>query len=126
MSDQSEQCRIGSDVKRHTEERITAPLVEIKIKLSVNHEGLEKAVARRKRHLRNIFGIPSGNNNPAAVRIPADKIEGIAQLIDRNIPAVRSPPPPLGAIDRPEIAIYPSEFFVVPNKIDKPLHFFFP
>jgi len=79
------------------------PLSDIKLK---------QAMAGCERHLRQISGVPSGDDQTAGKRIALDFLHDTGNLVD-DMPVRGLPRAPLLAVDRSEIAVLVGPF--VPN-----------
>ena len=105
---------IGGDVERHAEEEVGAALVELEVEalstiLGGRNLGLEQAMARGQRHLRQLARVPGGDDLAARSGVGADLFDQPGDLVD--VPPVRCRPiAPLLAIDRAEIAMFVGPF----------------
>ena len=64
LSHHLQQESIGGDVERHTEEAVGASLIKLKTQTTVSDIELEKRVAWRQIHIREIGDIPCADNDP--------------------------------------------------------------
>ena len=109
LSDHHGQKGVGRDVERHAEEYVRTALIQLAGELSVSHIELEERMAWRKGHLLDFGHIPRGNDHPSRIRVVADHVHYIRELVDRA--SVRSrPAAPLMTVDRAEVAVFVRPF----------------
>ncbi|MNY14828.1 hypothetical protein D3C86_1480170 [compost metagenome] len=107
------QQRVAGDVERHAEEDVGAALVELAGQLAIGHVELEERVAGRQLHLRDFAHVPGRDDQAARVRVVADLLHQVGNLV--HVAAVRCRPgAPLVAVDRAEFAILVSP--LVPDR----------
>ena len=95
---------VGGDVEGQPEEHVGAALVELAGEAPLGHVELEQQVAGRQRHLVELADVPGADHEAARLRVAAYLLHHAAHLVDGA--AVGSGPrAPLGAVDRPEVAV---------------------
>src|SRR5260370_32240179 len=98
------QQRIGRDVEGYAEKHVRRTLIELARQFAVRDVELKQAMAWRQRHPVDIGRIPCADDQAPRVRIAADHVDDIGDLVDAA-PVRRRPGPPLRSIDPSEIAI---------------------
>src|SRR5215510_5941615 len=120
MRDQMYQQRVRADVEGHAKKRVRRTLVELAVKhASILDFELKESVARRQIDVGRLARIPAGNDQAARIRIGANLVQEIRDLVDtvllRIITAERAPEI---TIDWSKISRRPSKlcsvFFVGP------------
>lgn len=99
-----EQKGVGGDVERDAEEAVGTALVELKTQLAVGDVELEKGMARRQLHVREVGDVPCADNYAARVGIVFYVVDSLGNLVDGSAVVV-GPGAPLIAVDMSEIAI---------------------
>lgn len=99
-----QQQRVRSDVERHSEENIRAALVELQAESPVGNVELKEGMAGRQVHISQITDIPCADDDAARVRIVANHVDRLTDLIDRSA-FVISPRTSLVTVDRPQITV---------------------
>ena len=95
--------RVRGDVERHAEEDVGAALVELAAQPSVRHVELEERVAGHELHLVELAHVPGAHDDAARIRIGAQLLHHLGDLVD--VPAVgRRPVAPLLAVHGSELA----------------------
>lgn len=113
LRDHHRQQRIRSDIERHAEKNVRAALVKLTGEFAVRHVELEQRMARRQRHPIDLGHVPRADDQPARVRIAADLVDHLRDLVD--MAAVRrGPTAPLVSVNRSEVAVGIGPF--VPNR----------
>ena len=103
---------VRGDVERHAEKEVGAALIQLAAQTAILDMELEQHVAGWQRHFTDFRGIPSGDNDPTAVRLGPDHGYRFRDLVDRA--AIRAAPtPPLRPVNPAKIAIFIRPF--VPN-----------
>lgn len=92
--------RIGSDIKRDTQEKIGTALVELAAQFAVLHKELKQSMTWRKGHPIDLAHVPSADDVTPTIRVLADLLDDLVDLVDRT-PIGRAPIAPLRAIDSP-------------------------
>ena len=95
------------------EEDVGGALVELTGEPAFRNIELEKAVARRQRHLVHLRRIPGRDDMAARIGIGLDAFDQVPDLIDGRAARI-GPGSPLPAVDRPEIAALVGPF--VPDR----------
>jgi hypothetical protein len=93
------------DVEGHAEEDVGGALVELARQLAPGDIELEQAMAWRQRHPVHICRVPGRHDEAARIRVAADRLDHIGDLVDGAAVPGR-PGAPLPAIDRAEIAAF--------------------
>src|SRR3954467_14407270 len=101
--------RIAGNIERNAEEDVGAALVELEIEPARRDLGLEQAVAGSERHLRDLAGVPGGDDLPARRGVPADQLDEARNLVDVAA-ARRLPVAPLLAVDGAKVAVLVGPF----------------
>ena len=108
LRDHHQEQAVARDVERNAQKDVRAALVELEIHFTVLVDvDLPKAMARRERHLRDLAGIPRGNNVATAKRVSFDPSYQVYNLIMRGVnidPVI--PKTPLDGVHRPEIPVF--------------------
>src|SRR5690554_1270332 len=96
--------RITGDIKGHTQKYIRAALVQLTRELSFSHIKLKECVARRQRHIGDVRHVPGRYNQAARVRVLANLLQHLRDLIDM-LPVGSRPRAPLHSVNRSQIAV---------------------
>ncbi len=75
--------RVGGNIERHAEKDVGRALIELARQPPVGDIELEQAVAGRQRHAVDVSGVPGGDDQPARIRVAADHLDHIRDLVDR-------------------------------------------
>lgn len=110
---------VGCDVEWHTEEDISAALIQLTTQRRSSTCGrgsdvkLKQQMTRRQCHFRKIGDVPRADDQTTRVRVRLDLLNDLCDLIVDC--AIRTfPSPPLLAVDRPEVALWIRPF--VPDR----------
>lgn len=76
------QQSVAGNIEWYTESHVGAALVHLARQLSVGHVKLDKTMARRQDHLRNVHGVPCGHHDAPVVWRFANTRNALGQLID--------------------------------------------
>src|SRR5215213_8954943 len=120
MRDQMCQQCIRTDVERHAEKRIRGALIELAVKHATAFDfELKERVTRRKIDVIGLARIPTGHNQAARIRIGANLLQQVCNLVHAVLPGiVSSKRAPEITINWSKIAGSPAElcgvFFVSP------------
>ncbi len=94
--------RVGRDIEGHAQKDVRRALIELAGEPALGDVELEQAVAWRQRHAVDVGWIPGADDEAARIRIAADGLHHIGDLIDGAAVAGR-PRPPLPPVDRAEL-----------------------
>ena len=96
--------RIRRDVERNTQENVGATLIELQVEPPRGDLRLKQAMARCERHPANLAGVPRCHDLATRIRILADELDQVGDLVD--VAALGGfPVAPLLAVDRPKVAV---------------------
>lgn len=76
------QQRVAGDIERYAQAHVCAALVQLARQLSVGHVELDETVARWQRHFGNVHRIPGAHDHASIVRVAANAIDHVLQLVD--------------------------------------------
>src|SRR5215203_2810239 len=97
------QQRVGSDVEWHAEEDVRTALVKLQVEAPRCDLRLKQAMTGRQRHALDLAGVPCGDDLTSGIRVAADELNEVLDLVDMA-PVGRLPIPPLLAVDGAQIA----------------------
>ncbi len=107
---------IGRYIERHAKEAVGTALIELKAEAPVGHIELEKSVAGRQVHIRQVCHIPRAHYDTARIGIMLYRFDGFRYLVDRAADIV-GPRTPLIAVDMAEIAVRTGPFVPYPHTV---------
>jgi hypothetical protein len=96
--------RVAGDVERHAQEQVGAALIELAGEPATRDIKLEETVTRRQAHGIDLADIPCADKHATAIGIGSYQMNQIRDLVDGPA-AGCAPVPPLGAVNRPEVAV---------------------
>ena len=82
LRDHVREQRIRSDVERHAQEDVGAALIHLARQPAVGDVELEERMAGRQCHLRQIGDVPGRHDQPARIRVAAQTLDDVADLVD--------------------------------------------
>ena len=104
LGDHHREQRVGRDVERHPDEDVRAALVDLAREPPLRDVELEQEMAGRQGHAVELGDVPRGDDVPPRVRVAADPLHDLRDLVDAA--TVRGgPAPPLRAVDGPQLPL---------------------